>query len=144
MHDSTGVFDISSWIDRQVQSDRQDSQWLVGSSYIERNIDFFSKLIAKRALPGTDDTRDLELIWLRFAGSGWGATPDLQDAVANLRGTLRRTFSKNWKIKTVLFMTWSVVGTDTIVRADVNNNTTPDIVITLTGVHTLTQNDFIL
>jgi hypothetical protein len=38
-------------------------------------------------------------------------------------------------------VTWSVVGGNTIVRADATGNTTADFVITLAGIHTLTQSD---
>lgn len=41
-------------------------------------------------------------------------------------------------------VTWVQSGTDTIIRADVNGNTTADLVIKLTGLHTLTAGDFIL
>ncbi len=39
-------------------------------------------------------------------------------------------------------VTWSVSGGNTIVRLDVNGNTTADMVIVLTGIHNLTQSDF--
>jgi Ca2+-binding RTX toxin-like protein len=41
-------------------------------------------------------------------------------------------------------VTWVQSGGDTFIRADINGNTTADLVIKLAGVHTLTAGDFIL
>jgi Ca2+-binding RTX toxin-like protein len=41
-------------------------------------------------------------------------------------------------------VTWSQSGGDTIIRGDLNGNTTADFQIVLTGVHTLTAQDFVL
>jgi serralysin len=41
-------------------------------------------------------------------------------------------------------VTFTQSGGNTIVSADINGNSAPDIVITLAGLHNLTQNDFIL
>ena len=41
-------------------------------------------------------------------------------------------------------ITWYQLGGNTFIQADVNGNTAADLVIKLTGLHTLTANDFIL
>lgn len=92
-------------------------QWLVGASYIERNIAFLSNLIDEQIGIEAGHARDLEVIWLRPAGSRWGSTPDLPDALANLRGTLRRKFSKESKIRSSLLIP-NVVRTENNRRYD--------------------------
>jgi hypothetical protein len=71
---------------------------------------------------------------------------DLSLIDANTTTALDQPFIYGGQLSTTVAhsMTWSVVSGNTIIHADVNNNTHADIVIVLAGVHTLTQSDFIL
>lgn len=99
-----GFFDIAHWIDSQGGTGDPNRQPLIGATYIERNIDFFIKMLEDRALVSLkpERPRDLELLWFRPTGTGWGASPDLHTAISGVKGAIRRTLSRFWRVRTVL------------------------------------------
>src|SRR5262249_13949999 len=103
-HDQNGYFDIAQWIDRQGGTGDLDRQPVVGATYIDRNFEFFTKMLEAQALPRLTGgkRRDLDLLWLRPTGSGWGTSPDLYACISSVRGTVRRTLSRNWRLRTTL------------------------------------------
>src|SRR5262249_7650743 len=50
-HDQNGYFDIAQWIDRQGGTGDLDRQPVVGATYIDRNFEFFTKMLEAQALP---------------------------------------------------------------------------------------------
>jgi hypothetical protein len=67
-------------------------------------MEFFTKMLEARALTrfAGSKPRDVDLLWFRPAGTGWGTTPDLYASISSIRGALRRTLSRYWRIRSVL------------------------------------------
>jgi len=103
-HNEEGFFDIAAWIDRQGSTGDPNRHPLVGATYIERNIEFFVKMLEAKGLSHLprDKPRDLELVWFRPTGTGWGASPDLEASISSIRGAVRRILSRPWRVRTVL------------------------------------------
>ena len=64
------------------------------------------KLLENRGLSqiSHDRPRDLELLWFRPTGTSWGTSPDLEAAIASIRGAVRRTLSRSWGVRTSLIV----------------------------------------
>jgi hypothetical protein len=69
---------------------------LIGASYLQRNVEFFVPLLEKRAGASSSASvpREIQILWYRPGGSGWGTSPDLQEALTALKGILRRAMPK--------------------------------------------------
>lgn len=95
-HNSTGAFDLAAWLSANATLASHERHTLIGASYLQRNVEFVIALLEKRATIITESAmpREIKLLWFRPGGSNWGASPDLQDAIASLRGSLRRTMPK--------------------------------------------------
>jgi hypothetical protein len=83
-----------------------DRQPVVGATYIERNIEFCVTMLEARALSQLprDKPPDLELLWFRPTGTGWGASPDLDVSISNIKGAARRTLARSWRVRTLLIV----------------------------------------
>jgi len=103
-HDKKGFFDIAAWLDRQGGTGNPDRQPVVGATYIDRNIAFFVKMLEARGLSGLprDKPRDLELVWFRPTGTTWGTSPDLEASISSIKGAVRHTLSRAWRVRTSL------------------------------------------
>jgi hypothetical protein len=89
-HDSNGVFNLAAWLSANAGL-TGERRTLIGASYLQRNVEFFVGLLEKRAAShDAGAPREIQLLWFRPGGSGWGASPDLQDMITLLKGTLRR------------------------------------------------------
>jgi hypothetical protein len=93
-------FDVVEWYDRQLAVAERDRQPIVGATYLDRNMRFF--LHALEQMPRPLSSRPIELTWLRPVGTTWGATPDLEAAITNIRGAIRR-HSRSLRIRTRLY-----------------------------------------
>jgi hypothetical protein len=101
-----GTLDIAGWLaDAKTHAD-PTRRAVVGASYIGRNSELFGQLVAERGLArlASASPRQLELLWLRPAGSSWGTSPDLQESVANIRAIVRSSLSKEWGLKSLLIV----------------------------------------
>jgi hypothetical protein len=105
-HSDGGYFDIASWIDRQGAAGNPDRQPIVGATYIERNIEFFVRMLEAKGLSHQerDKPRNLELVWWRPAGTSWGASPDLDASISSIKGSVRHA-SRSWRVRSTLVVT---------------------------------------
>jgi hypothetical protein len=105
-HNQGGYFDIATWFDRQGAAGNPNLQPVVGATYIERNAEFFVKMIEAFALPRLPANKPdtLDLIWCRPTGTRWGTSPDLEACVSSIRGAVRRTLSRSWTLRTTLIV----------------------------------------
>jgi hypothetical protein len=89
-------FDLPRWLSLNPDSKNPDRQNLVGASYIRRNVDFLTKLIDKlpKPAPSTETSKEREIVWYRPGGSGWGCSPELQEAILSIKFAMRRRFGK--------------------------------------------------
>jgi hypothetical protein len=69
---------------------------LVGASYIHRNVNSLVDLIddLSKSPPSVDLAKEHEIVWYRPGGSGWGCSPELQEAIQSIKFALRRKFGK--------------------------------------------------
>jgi len=102
-HSDEGYFDIASWIDSQGAAGNPDRQPIVGATYIERNIEFFGRMLEAKGLSHQerDKRRNLELVWWRPAGTSWGASHDLDVSISSIKGSVRRA-SRSWRVRSTL------------------------------------------
>jgi hypothetical protein len=89
-------FDLGRWLSLNPEKTKPDRQNLVGASYIRRNIDFLVNRIENHpASPSsTEAPRKCEIVWYRPGGSGWGCSPELQEALLSIKFAMRRKFGK--------------------------------------------------
>jgi hypothetical protein len=95
-HNPDGLFDLSNWLSANLSVAASERHTLIGASYLQRNVEFFVSLLEKRAarLASTGVPREMQILWYRPGGSGWGTSPDLQEALTALKGILRRALPK--------------------------------------------------
>jgi len=103
-------FKLASWFHTYSSDiDKQEGQRaVVGASYVTQNIDAFVDLMERRASRPTQASPTWELIWFRPAGSRWGASPDLGEALKKLRGVVRQIASKDVDATSILVVPLSV------------------------------------
>jgi hypothetical protein len=84
------VFDLGGWLSRN-EGIGKEWQPIVGASYLDKNVLSLINLIAVAPDPPTDAATRVEvpLVWIRPGGSAWGTSPDLQGAIAAIRGSIR-------------------------------------------------------
>jgi hypothetical protein len=88
-------FDLGRWLSLNPEKKKPDRQNLIGASYIRRNVDFLINLIENHpAPPSIDAPKKCEIVWYRPGGSGWGCSPELQEAVLSIKFALRRKFGR--------------------------------------------------
>lgn len=103
-HDRNGHFDVSGWFETARNVGDESRHPIVGATYIERNIEFFVKMLEARA--GSTDVgtqRQMRLFWYRPAGTSWGVSPDLESSISSIRGAVRRS-SRSWQLRTTLII----------------------------------------
>lgn len=107
---ATDHLDLNDWYASMSGPVGSGRQPLVGASYVGRNLDLFIELLEKRcqALTKGAADREVRLIWFRPVGANWGATPDLQHAVSQLKSTVRRCLSNRRHVRASLVMSASV------------------------------------
>ncbi len=95
-HNPDGLFDLSNWLSANLSMAGSERHTLIGASYLQRNIEFFAPLLERRAAAssGTSVPREIQILWYRPGGSGWGTSPDLQEALTALKAILRRAMPK--------------------------------------------------
>lgn len=95
-HNGDGLFDLTNWLSANLSMAGSERHTLIGSSYIQRNVEFFVALLEKRAAASSSAgvPREIHTLWYRPGGSGWGTSPDLQEALTALKGILRRAMPK--------------------------------------------------
>lgn len=100
------LFDLARWQADEETRDSPDRRPLVGASYLDRNVDVLVELLERRAFPALkgQTAREVDLAWFRPAGSAWGCSPDLPEALSNLRAAFRRGLSKDWTLRTTLVL----------------------------------------
>lgn len=99
-HNSEGCFDITTWYDRQQETARRDRQPVVGATYLERNIEFFVKMLEARGA-NQNIPKAPQLVWCRPIGTTWGASPDLTTGLSSIRGALRHV-ARSHRLRTTL------------------------------------------
>ncbi|MGR4928173.1 hypothetical protein ACIPUD_15490 [Bradyrhizobium sp. CAR08] len=89
-------FDLTRWLLLNPEKTKPDRQNLVGASYIRRNVDFLVNLIESYPIApsSTEARKGCEVIWYRPGGSGWGCSPELQEALLSIKFALRRKLGK--------------------------------------------------
>jgi hypothetical protein len=93
----TARFDLAQWLSINSANTNAERQALIGASYINRNIDFFTKLIdrsPKQEAALQIGRKEIEILWFRPGGSAWGCSPELQEAIVALKVALRRKYGK--------------------------------------------------
>jgi hypothetical protein len=87
--DATGAFDLARWL--SVRAREQKTRALIGATYLPKNIDAIVGAVgeALALAPLAQGPNTLEITWYRPGGTIWGASPDLQDALARIRSTIR-------------------------------------------------------
>ncbi len=101
-HDAHGHFNVSSWYEAASDIGHESRQPIVGATYIERNIEFFVRLLeARGAAANLGAQRHIHLFWYRPGGTGWGVTPDLESTLSSIRGAVRR-ISRSLQLRTTL------------------------------------------
>lgn len=95
-HNPDGLFDLSGWLSANLSMAGSERHTLIGASYLQRNVEFFVPLLEKRAaaLSSTSVPREIQILWYRPGGTGWGTSPDLQEALTALKAILRRAMPK--------------------------------------------------
>ncbi len=94
----TDRFDLAKWLSINAEKQNSERQTLVGAPYLNRNVEFLTKLIDRSPKSGVtveSAAKEIEILWCRPFGSAWGASPDLQEALVAIKLALRR---KNGKI----------------------------------------------
>jgi hypothetical protein len=103
-HDGNGYFDVSGWYESARNLGDESRQPIVGATYIERNIEFFVKMLEARGASAKVGTRrQMRLFWYRSGGTSWGVTPDLESSISSIRGAVRR-ISRLWQLRTTLIV----------------------------------------
>ena len=89
-------FDLGIWLSLNPDRISPNRQNLIGASYIQRNVNFLVKLIddLSKPQPSVDLASEREIVWYRPGGSGWGCSPELQEAIQAIKFALRRKFGK--------------------------------------------------
>jgi hypothetical protein len=82
-HNPDGIFDLSNWLSANLSMAGSERHTLIGASYLQRNVEFFVPLLEKRAGASSSASvpREIQILWYRPGGSGWGTSPDLQEAL---------------------------------------------------------------
>ena len=95
-YDGSARFDLPRWFSLNPDRKNPDRQNLVGASYIRRNVDFLTNLIDNLPKPGSsiEAAKEREIVWYRPGGSGWGCSPELQEAILSIKYAMRRRFGK--------------------------------------------------
>lgn len=102
--DKDGNFLLVDWFLKQQSTENVGVLPIIGASYLDRNLDQFEKLadLNVSSQISSSTRKKVELIWARPSGSGWGATPDLPDAVTFMRRLVRRKFGSDCGLETSL------------------------------------------
>ena len=89
-------FDLGRWLSLNPEKTKPDRQNLVGASYIRRNVDFLVNLIENHPASSSsiEEPKKCQIIWYRPGGSGWGCSPELQEALLSIKFAMRRKFGK--------------------------------------------------
>jgi hypothetical protein len=89
-------FDLTKWLSVNPGSKNPDRHNLFGASYIRRNVEFLTKLIDNlpKPAPSNEASKEHEIVWYRPGGSGWGCSPELQEAILSIKFAMRRRFGK--------------------------------------------------
>jgi hypothetical protein len=90
----TSAFSLARWQSLNETERRSDGQSIFGVSYLARNIRFFVNLIESLSDSRIDASRRVDLVWYRTGDSGWGQSPELQEAISSLKNALRRRYDK--------------------------------------------------
>ncbi|MBX9778552.1 MAG: hypothetical protein K2Y71_29620 [Xanthobacteraceae bacterium] len=94
-YSGTARFDLTKWLSLNPDRKNPDRQNIIGASYIRRNVDFLAKLIDNLPKPASvEASSEREIVWYRPGGSGWGCSPELQEAILAIKFALRRRFGK--------------------------------------------------
>jgi hypothetical protein len=95
-HSTATRFDLDKWLLLNPNNSTPNRQTIFGSSYIKRNIDFIVHLIDNMPAPPPQPhiRKDIEILWYRPGGSGWGRSPELQESLQSLKLALRRKLGK--------------------------------------------------
>jgi hypothetical protein len=101
-HDDHGHFDVARWYEAARNIGHESRHPIVGATYIERNIEFFVRLLeARGSAANVSAQKQLQLFWFRPGGTSWGATPDLESSISSVRGAVRR-ISRSLQLRTTL------------------------------------------
>jgi hypothetical protein len=101
-HNDHGHFDVSGWYEASRNMGRESRHPILGATYIERNMEFFVRLLETRStVTNVGARRQIHLFWYRPGGTGWGATPDLESSLSGIRGAARRV-SRSLQLRTTL------------------------------------------
>jgi len=89
-------FDLGRWLSLNPDKMPPNRRNLVGASYIHRNVNSLVDLIddLSKSPPSVDLAKEHEIVWYRPGGSGWGCSPELQEAIQSIKFALRRKFGK--------------------------------------------------
>jgi hypothetical protein len=95
-YDGSARFDLTRWLSLNPDTKNPDRQNLVGASYIRRNMDFLTNLIDNlpKQASSIEASKEREIVWYRPGGSGWGCSPELQEAIVSMKFAMRRRFGK--------------------------------------------------
>jgi hypothetical protein len=88
---TVGAFvDLRQWVGMEKDESVETCSFL-GTSYIERNRNAFSTLLARSsAIDRLSEAESAELVWFRPGGSAWGASEDLRLMLAEIRAVLKK------------------------------------------------------
>jgi hypothetical protein len=78
--------DLIAWIQSEDRVGSDESSWLIGYPYLERNRRKIATLVAELR---PDLCGDRELLWQRSGGARWGATDDVSLTLEALRSSIR-------------------------------------------------------
>jgi hypothetical protein len=95
---------LTDWLTHPENLSNVDRVPVFGASYLPRNVTTLVQALERRALERlkTQNPRQLHLRWYRPAGSSWGASRDLQEALATIAGTVKSSLSSDWSLATAL------------------------------------------
>jgi hypothetical protein len=103
---SNGYVDLERWQRAELAERRAGVATLIGAAYLERNRQSFRALVEERAAQLVPDSNSVfpGLVWLRPAGSSWGATDDLRAMLAEVRAAARGVPDRRASIRTTLIV----------------------------------------
>lgn len=103
-HNGRQHFSASAWLGDPAVRANPDRMPIIGASYLKRNIKLFLGAIERRTgrKLGSRSPGTVELVWYRPAGSAWGSSPDLQDVIPGVVGSLRNGLPPAWRLRSTL------------------------------------------
>lgn len=95
-----GYLDLERWQRLEYEQRPEGVVPLIGAAYLERNRQALRVLIEQST--SVEPSRELDVVWLRPAGSAWGASDDLRALLAEVRATNRAGTGRRLAVRTTL------------------------------------------